>query len=123
MWELIEALRDMGESGAVLGRRPFIKRDILLSAEAIYKGQFVVWGVKSWMLLAIRRGLADAVRGLVELHGHEDGTVPATFQVIYLVSPAHLSLFSFHSAKRRLIRPHSYRIYPLPKTNVDRLET
>ena len=30
----------MGESGAVLGRRPFIKRDILLSAEAIYKGQF-----------------------------------------------------------------------------------
>jgi NADH dehydrogenase [ubiquinone] 1 alpha subcomplex assembly factor 5 len=88
MWELIEDLRDMGESGAVLGRRPFIKRDILLSAEAIYKGQFVVWGVKSWMLLAIRRGLADAVRGLVELHGHEDGTVPATFQVIYLVSPA-----------------------------------
>jgi hypothetical protein len=40
MWELIEDLRDMGESGAVLGRRPFIKRDILLSAEAIYKGQF-----------------------------------------------------------------------------------
>ncbi|KAG7571251.1 hypothetical protein FFLO_00763 [Filobasidium floriforme] len=57
MWELIEDLRDMGESGAVLGRRPFIKRDILLSAEAIYK----------------------------ELHGHEDGTVPATFQVIYLI--------------------------------------
>jgi NADH dehydrogenase [ubiquinone] 1 alpha subcomplex assembly factor 5 len=40
MWELIEDLRDMGESGAVLGRRPFIKRDILLSAEAIYKGEF-----------------------------------------------------------------------------------
>jgi hypothetical protein len=57
MWELIEDLRDMGESGAVLGRRPFIKRDILLSAEAIYKGEFrVVWGVKSWMLLSTRRG-------------------------------------------------------------------
>ena len=39
MWELIEDLRDMGESGAVLGRRPFIKRDILIAAESIYKGE------------------------------------------------------------------------------------
>lgn len=39
MWELIEDLRDMGESGAVLGRRAFVKRDILVAAEAIYKGQ------------------------------------------------------------------------------------
>ena len=40
MWELIEDLRDMGESGAVLGRRAFVKRDVLIAAEAIYKGAF-----------------------------------------------------------------------------------
>ncbi|KAJ9093317.1 hypothetical protein QFC20_007140 [Naganishia adeliensis] len=57
IWELMEDLRDMGESNAVLGRRPFIKRDVLLAADAIYK----------------------------ELHGLEDGTIPATFQVIFLI--------------------------------------
>lgn len=41
-----------------LPSKPFVKRDILLAAESIYR----------------------------ELHGHEDGSVPATFQVIYLVS-------------------------------------
>jgi len=58
IWELMEDLRDMGESGAVMGRRPFIKRDVLIAADAIYR----------------------------ELHGNPDGSVPATFQVIYLVS-------------------------------------
>ncbi|KAG9024537.1 hypothetical protein FRB95_011375 [Tulasnella sp. JGI-2019a] len=57
MWELLEDLRDMGESNAVIGRRPFLHRDTLLAASSIYK----------------------------ELHGHEDGSVPATFQVIYMI--------------------------------------
>jgi NADH dehydrogenase [ubiquinone] 1 alpha subcomplex assembly factor 5 len=39
MWELIADLRDMGESNAILGRRPQIPRDVLLSAESIYKGE------------------------------------------------------------------------------------
>lgn len=39
IWELMEDLRDMGESGAVLGRRPFIKRDVLIAADAIYRGE------------------------------------------------------------------------------------
>jgi NADH dehydrogenase [ubiquinone] 1 alpha subcomplex assembly factor 5 len=56
MWELMEDLRDMGESNAVLGRyvlcfstcqrmlivldrRPFVKRDVLLAADAIYRGK------------------------------------------------------------------------------------
>lgn len=73
MFELMEDLRDMGESNAVIdrldvtaialissdksSRRVSIKRDTLAAASAIYK----------------------------ELHGLEDGTIPATFQVIYMV--------------------------------------
>ncbi|KAI0371520.1 S-adenosyl-L-methionine-dependent methyltransferase [Pilatotrama ljubarskyi] len=57
MWELMEDLQDMGESNAVVGRRHFIHRDTLAAASAIYK----------------------------ELHGQEDGSVPATFQVIYVI--------------------------------------
>lgn len=57
IWELLEDLRDMGESNAVVGRRHFLHRDTLAAASAIYK----------------------------ELHGKEDGSVPATFQVIYMI--------------------------------------
>ncbi|KAL7419155.1 hypothetical protein Q5752_005991 [Cryptotrichosporon argae] len=57
MWELMADLRDMGESNAVLGRRANVGRDVLLAAEAIYR----------------------------ELYGAEDGTVPATFQIIFLI--------------------------------------
>ncbi|EPT00792.1 hypothetical protein FOMPIDRAFT_1162498 [Fomitopsis schrenkii] len=57
MWELMDDLRDMGEDNAVIGRRNYIHRDTLAAASAIYK----------------------------ELHGQEDGSVPATFQVIYVI--------------------------------------
>ncbi|KAF9062221.1 S-adenosyl-L-methionine-dependent methyltransferase [Rhodocollybia butyracea] len=57
MWELMDDLRDMGESNAVVGRRHTIHRDTLAAASAIYK----------------------------ELHGNEDGTIPATFQVIFMI--------------------------------------
>ncbi|TDL29644.1 S-adenosyl-L-methionine-dependent methyltransferase [Rickenella mellea] len=57
MWELMDDLRDMGESNAVLGRPHFIHRDTLAAASAIYK----------------------------EMYGNEDGSIPATFQVIYLI--------------------------------------
>ncbi|PBK66876.1 S-adenosyl-L-methionine-dependent methyltransferase [Armillaria solidipes] len=57
MWELMDDLRDMGESNAIIGRRHFIHRDTLTAASAIYK----------------------------ELHGSKDGTVPATFQVIFMI--------------------------------------
>ncbi|KAG6828657.1 hypothetical protein H0H92_007126 [Tricholoma furcatifolium] len=57
MWELLEDLQDMGEGNAVIGRRNMIKRDTLAAASAIYK----------------------------ELHGNEDGTIPATFQIIYMI--------------------------------------
>ncbi|KAG5639689.1 hypothetical protein H0H81_005872 [Sphagnurus paluster] len=57
MWELLEDLSDMGEGNAVIGRRNMIHRDTLAAASAIYK----------------------------EMHGNEDGTIPATFQVIYMI--------------------------------------
>lgn len=57
MWELLEDLKHMGEGNAIFGRRHFIHRDTLAAASAIYK----------------------------EMHGTEDGTVPATFQVIYMI--------------------------------------
>ena len=39
IWELMADLRDMGESNAILGRKTHISRDVLLAAEAIYKGK------------------------------------------------------------------------------------
>ncbi|GLB34112.1 putative S-adenosyl-L-methionine-dependent methyltransferase [Lyophyllum shimeji] len=57
MWELLEDLSDMGEANAVIGRRNFIHKDTLAAASAIYK----------------------------EMHGNEDGSIPATFQVIYMI--------------------------------------
>lgn len=57
IWELMEDLRDMGESNAIVSRKPFLKRDTLIAADAIYKA----------------------------LHGNEDGSVPATFQIIYMI--------------------------------------
>ncbi|GJE87485.1 S-adenosyl-L-methionine-dependent methyltransferase [Phanerochaete sordida] len=57
MWELMDDLRDMGESNAVVGRRHIIHRDTLTAAAAIYQA----------------------------MHQNEDGSVPATFQVIYVI--------------------------------------
>ncbi|KAL1721685.1 S-adenosyl-L-methionine-dependent methyltransferase [Schizophyllum commune] len=57
MWELLEDLQSMGESSAIVGRRPYIHRDTLAAASAIYKA----------------------------LHGNEDGSIPATFQIVYMI--------------------------------------
>ncbi|EIW82267.1 S-adenosyl-L-methionine-dependent methyltransferase [Coniophora puteana RWD-64-598 SS2] len=57
IWELLDDLRDMGESNSVLGRRHIISRDTLTAASAIYK----------------------------EMHGTQEGNIPATFQVIYMI--------------------------------------
>ncbi|KAF5364269.1 hypothetical protein D9756_000280 [Leucocoprinus leucothites] len=59
MWELMEDLGEMGEGNAVIGRRPFIHRDTLAAASAIYK----------------------------ELHGNDDGSIPATFQIGWKPAP------------------------------------
>ncbi|KAJ3161191.1 hypothetical protein HDU86_007813 [Geranomyces michiganensis] len=57
MFELIADLRAMGESNAVAARKPHMSRDLLLAAAAAYK----------------------------DVYGAEDGSVPATFQVIYMI--------------------------------------
>ncbi|KAJ2375642.1 hypothetical protein H4S02_008166 [Coemansia sp. RSA 2611] len=57
MLHLVSDINAMGEGNAVVQRLPFIKRDTLLAASAIYK----------------------------EMYGNEDGTIPATFQVIYMI--------------------------------------
>ncbi|KAI1341872.1 S-adenosyl-L-methionine-dependent methyltransferase [Xylariaceae sp. FL0016] len=55
---LMQDIQAMGESNAVLGREMgAIQRDVLLAGDAIYR----------------------------ELHGNEDGTLPATFRMIYMI--------------------------------------
>ncbi|KAF2907060.1 putative methyltransferase At1g22800, mitochondrial [Oryza sativa Japonica Group] len=54
--ELVEHLRAMGETNALFQRNPILKKDTALATAAIYQSMF----------------------------GLEDGTVPATFQVIYM---------------------------------------
>ena len=55
---LMQDIQAMGENNAVLGREMgAIQRDVLLAADAIYR----------------------------ELHGNEDGTLPATFRLIHMI--------------------------------------
>lgn len=55
---LMQDLQAMGEGNAILGREMGpIRRDVLLANEAIYK----------------------------ELHGNPDGSIPATFRIIYMI--------------------------------------
>lgn len=57
MFELMEDLKFMGESNAINGRRTHISRDTLIAASEIYKS----------------------------LQGNQDGTIPATFQIINVI--------------------------------------
>lgn len=55
---LMQDLQAMGEGNAILGREMGpIRRDVLLANEGIYR----------------------------ELHGNEDGSIPATFRIIYMI--------------------------------------
>ncbi|RPB15363.1 S-adenosyl-L-methionine-dependent methyltransferase [Morchella conica CCBAS932] len=58
VFALMADLGAMGEGNAVLGRKEGpVGRDVLVAAQAIYR----------------------------ELHGNEDGTLPATFRIIYMI--------------------------------------
>ena len=94
IFELVQDLKNMGEGNAVIGRsvlaslllaetdgyssRNFLHRDTLLAASAAYQGEARFSGSRSGPE-------RQADRNLKALHGHEDGTIPATFQVIFMV--------------------------------------
>ncbi|KAK9929959.1 hypothetical protein M0R45_027024 [Rubus argutus] len=65
--DLIEHLRAMGETNALLQRNPMLKRETALATAAIYDSMFAA----------------------------EDGTIPATFQVIYMTG------WRAHSSQQR----------------------
>ncbi|KAJ2325761.1 hypothetical protein GGI00_004941, partial [Coemansia sp. RSA 2681] len=81
MLHLVSDINAMGEGNAVVQRLPFIKRDTLLAASAIYKGKPLVVRITHDALLVLQL----CVVYFVELHGNEDGSIPATFQVIYMI--------------------------------------
>ncbi|XP_038662865.1 arginine-hydroxylase NDUFAF5, mitochondrial isoform X1 [Scyliorhinus canicula] len=57
IFEVMEDLRGMGESNCAWSRKPLLHRDTMLAAAAIYK----------------------------EMYGNDDGSVPATFQILYMI--------------------------------------
>lgn len=57
MFELMQDLQAMGENNALYARKPFVSKDVFLAASSAYKS----------------------------IYGKEDGSIPATFQVIYLI--------------------------------------
>ncbi|XP_053317332.1 arginine-hydroxylase NDUFAF5, mitochondrial [Spea bombifrons] len=57
MFEVMEDLKGMGESNCTWNRRSLLHRDSLLAAAAIYQ----------------------------EMYGEQDGSVPATFQIYYMI--------------------------------------
>ncbi|TPX33639.1 hypothetical protein SmJEL517_g03518 [Synchytrium microbalum] len=57
IYELMRDLRSMGESNAVASRKPYLRRETIQRASEIYK----------------------------EMYGNPDGTIPATFNVLYLI--------------------------------------
>lgn len=61
MFDLMQDLRAMGEGNAVIGRRPYISKDVFMAANEIYKS---VYGKKT------QQG---------------QDCIPATFQIIYMI--------------------------------------
>nr|XP_033795695.1 arginine-hydroxylase NDUFAF5, mitochondrial isoform X4 [Geotrypetes seraphini]XP_033795696.1 arginine-hydroxylase NDUFAF5, mitochondrial isoform X4 [Geotrypetes seraphini] len=57
MFEVMEDLKGMGESNCCWNRKPLLHRDTMVAAAAIYQ----------------------------EIYGNGDGSVPATFQIYYII--------------------------------------
>ncbi|CAN6617816.1 hypothetical protein TRVA0_007S00870 [Trichomonascus vanleenenianus] len=57
IFALMKDIQAMGENNAVMVRQPTIPRDVLIAAESIYRA----------------------------LHGDSDGSLPATFRIIYMI--------------------------------------
>uniref|UniRef100_A0A8D0EIL9 NADH:ubiquinone oxidoreductase complex assembly factor 5 n=1 Tax=Strix occidentalis caurina TaxID=311401 RepID=A0A8D0EIL9_STROC len=67
LFEVMEDLQGMGESNCSWNRKPLLHRDTMLAAAAIYQ----------------------------EMYGNSDGSVPATFQIYYMIG------WKFHESQAR----------------------
>ncbi|XP_031806944.1 arginine-hydroxylase NDUFAF5, mitochondrial isoform X3 [Sarcophilus harrisii] len=67
MFEVMEDLQGMGESNCSWNRKPLLHRETMLAAAAIYQ----------------------------EMYGNEDGSVPATFQIYYMIG------WKYHDSQAR----------------------
>uniref|UniRef100_A0A8B9UCQ7 Arginine-hydroxylase NDUFAF5, mitochondrial n=1 Tax=Anas zonorhyncha TaxID=75864 RepID=A0A8B9UCQ7_9AVES len=67
LFEIMEDLQGMGESNCSWNRKPLLHRDTMLAAAAIYR----------------------------EMYGNSDGTVPATFQIFYMIG------WKFHESQAK----------------------
>jgi len=95
IFELVEDLKNMGEGNAVIGRCVFTPFVACLELTVILVAIFFI-GTPFWLHLLHTKVRFDfqrlrsgperpANRSPKALHGHEDGTIPATFQVIFMV--------------------------------------
>jgi NADH dehydrogenase [ubiquinone] 1 alpha subcomplex assembly factor 5 len=83
MFELMEDLKGMGESNASWNRKVHLNRDNLFTAAAIYKGRQTSMELNcdcEVFLFILRFMLC------VEMYGNEDGSIPATFQILYMIA-------------------------------------
>ncbi|XP_058535630.1 arginine-hydroxylase NDUFAF5, mitochondrial [Ochotona princeps] len=67
MFELMEDLQGMGESNCSWNRKALLHRDTMLAAAAVYR----------------------------EMYGNEDGSVPATYQIYYMIG------WKYHESQAR----------------------
>ncbi|XP_066466143.1 arginine-hydroxylase NDUFAF5, mitochondrial isoform X4 [Tiliqua scincoides] len=67
MFEIMDDLQGMGESNCSWSRKPMLHRDTMLAAAAVYR----------------------------EMYGNDDGTIPATFQIYYMIG------WKFHESQAR----------------------
>uniref|UniRef100_F7A0S9 Arginine-hydroxylase NDUFAF5, mitochondrial n=1 Tax=Xenopus tropicalis TaxID=8364 RepID=F7A0S9_XENTR len=75
MFEVMKDLQGMGESNCAWNRRSLLHRDSMIAAAAIYQDQRSINHCRRCRELELN----------TDMYGEEDGTVPATFQVYYMI--------------------------------------
>jgi len=85
----MDDLKWMGEGNAVVNRRKGLHPETVIAAAEIYRGE---------LLSCLSFALLDADTLVSsDLHGLEDGTIPATFQIMHMVTLSLFALFPvFH---------------------------
>lgn len=112
MWELIEDLKDMGEGNAILGRSvsslvSFPDSNLRIVNQATFFASGHLGRSLCYLsrCRAFPSNLGIYLLLHVELHGGKDGSIPATFQVIYMVR-----IPLFHSRLYPLLILDSFRL-------------